>query len=97
VRCSPLAASWLVSGLQFEIAHFPGMQRRAGPQIAFALAQQMPDQDGELAGMSMRSRLAQWPRHTSRCPRRLDQHAAGMSTPLFGNSPIARTQLGIAK
>jgi hypothetical protein len=30
----------------------------------------------------------QGPWHTSRCPRRLDQHTAGMSTSLFGDSPM---------
>jgi hypothetical protein len=50
VRRSPLAPRRLVSGRQFEIAHLPGVQRRARPQIAFAFAQQMPDQDGKLAG-----------------------------------------------
>ena len=97
MRRSPLPARRLMSGFQFKITHLPGVQRRARPQIAFSLAQQMPDQDGELAGgrdggdvltaagAHALKEGAQRARHARRRPRRLHQHAAGMAASLLGD------------
>ena len=88
--CSLLAPGSLVPGLEFEIAHLLGVQRRARPQVALALAQQMPDQDGELAGGRHRRDVLPAPsphpkeerpqgtRRSRRRPGCLDQHAAGV-------------------
>jgi hypothetical protein len=40
----------LVSRFQLEIAQLPRVQRRPGPHVAFAFAQQMPDEHRELPG-----------------------------------------------
>jgi hypothetical protein len=53
-----LAAGGRVPRLEFTLAHLLGMQRRAGPQVALALVQQMPDEDGQLAGCCHRHMLA---------------------------------------
>ena len=45
-----LAAFGFISRLQLQIAQLPGVQRRSGPHVAFAFAQQMPDEHRELTG-----------------------------------------------
>ena len=47
---APLAAFRFVFRLQLQIAQLLRVQRRPSPRIAFAFAQQMPDDHGELAG-----------------------------------------------
>jgi len=79
-----------VPRFQFQIAQLSGVQRRSGPCIAFAFAQQMPDDHRELAGgrdggdmlttagaYSQKER-AQWTWRPGRRPCRLDEHAARM-------------------
>ena len=45
-----LATLGPVPRFQFQIAQLSRVQRRSGPRIAFAFAQQMPDDHRELAG-----------------------------------------------
>ena len=49
MRRSPLPTRRLMSGFQFEV-RFSWRATPGAPTIALTLAQQMPDQDGELAG-----------------------------------------------
>ena len=44
-----LAARRLVTGFELEIAQLSGVQRRTTPEVALALCQQIPHQNGELA------------------------------------------------
>lgn len=94
VRGSLLAARSLASGLEFHITQLLGVEGWPRPGAALALCEQMSDQDSEFAcvrhGGDMLAAAcaqtqeegAQWPRRTGRCPRRLDEHAAGMATTL---------------
>ena len=50
VSCASLAAFGSLACLQLQIAQLPGVQRRSGPHVAFTFAQQMLDEDRELAG-----------------------------------------------
>ena len=50
VSCASLAAFGFITRLQLQIAQLPGVQRRPGPHVAFTFAQQMPDENRELAG-----------------------------------------------
>jgi glutamine---fructose-6-phosphate transaminase (isomerizing) len=89
-----LTAGGLMPGLELEITQLPGMQGRARPHIALALAQQMPEQNRELACHCDRGNVlpassadpeeegAQWTWRSRRHPRCLDQHAAGVAATL---------------
>ena len=80
---------------QFQIAQLSRVQRRSGPRIAFAFAQQMPDDHRELAGgrdggdmlttagAYSQEERAQWTWRPGRRPCRLDEHAARMSSSLL--------------
>ena len=82
-----LAALGLVSRLQLQIAQLLGVQRRSGPRIAFAFAQQMPDDHRELpgcrdggdmltaAGANPKEEGAQRTGRSRRRPCGLDEHA----------------------
>jgi hypothetical protein len=45
---APLAAFGFVSSLQLQIAQLSGVERRSSPRVAFAFAQQMPDDHRQL-------------------------------------------------
>src|SRR5580700_9366238 len=97
-----LATRGLVPRFQLQIAQLPRVQRRPGPHVAFAFAQQMPDEHRELtggrdssdmltaAGADSQEERTQWTRR-SRCrPSRLDEHAARMPTALLRDPAVIR-------
>src|ERR1700677_4805613 len=97
-----LAARGLVSRFQLQIAQLPRVQRRPGPHVAFAFAQQIPDEHRELtggrdsgdmltaAGADPQEERTQRTRR-SRCrPSRLDEHAARMPTTLLRDPAVIR-------
>ena len=95
-----LATLGLVPRFQFQIAQLPRVQRRPGPRIAFAFAQQMPDDHRELAGgrdggdmltaagAYSQEERAQRTWRSRRRPGRLDEHAARMSAALLGDPAV---------
>src|SRR5271155_1322886 len=106
VSCASLAAFGFISRLQLQIAQFPGVQRRPGPHVAFAFAQQMPDEHRELTGRRDSGDMLtaagadsqeERPQRTrrSRCrPSRLDEHAARMPTALLRDPAVIRAGPG---
>ena len=103
-----LSAGSPVSRFELEITQLPGMQGRTRPQIALALAQQMPEQNRELARRCNRRNVLpasgadpqeEGPQGTrcSRChPRCLDEHAASVAATLLGYPPvIGRPRTGL--
>ena len=50
VGAALLTAPGLVTSFELELADFARMQRGTRPSVALLLVQEMPDQDGELAG-----------------------------------------------
>ena len=97
-----LATRGPVPRFQLQIAQLPRVQRRPGPHVAFAFAQQMPDERRELtggrdsgdmltaAGANSQEERTQrtW---RSRCrPSRLDEHAARMAAALLGDPAVIR-------
>jgi hypothetical protein len=102
VSRASLPALGPVTRLQLEIAQLSRVQRRLGPRIAFALAQQMPDDHRELAGgrdsgdmltaagAYSKEERTQRTRRSRRRPSRLDEHAARMPTALLGDPAVIR-------
>jgi hypothetical protein len=96
------ATRGLVPRFQLQIAQLPRVQRPPGPHVAFAFAQQMPDEHRELtggrdsgdmltaAGADSQEERPQGTRR-SRCrPSRLDEHAARMPTALLRDPAVIR-------
>ena len=94
-----LAALGLVSRVQLQIAQLTRVQRWPAPHVAFAFAQQMPDEHRKLtggrdgvdmltaAGADSHEERTQRTRR-SRCrPSRLDKHAGRMPTPCLVIQP----------
>jgi hypothetical protein len=93
-RALPAAGCGMPS-LQFKIAQFLGMQRRASPDVALVLGEEMPDDHGQLprgrdsrdvltaAGANTEKESTQRTGRSCSCPCCFDQHASGVTTALF--------------
>src|SRR5262249_26958317 len=95
-----VALSRRLPGLQLHRAQFVGHQGRACPLVIGALGEEMPAQDGELAGHRDRCDLmaapgadtqeecTEWAWRLGRGPSCLDQHGSGMRTPALADTTM---------
>jgi len=97
---SLLAAAWLVSSSQFEVAKLLCVQSRSCPGITFAFTQKMPDQHRQFAsrcnsrhvltapGAHAQKESAKRSGRPRGRPSGFDQHAASMSAALLGDPSV---------